>query len=238
MKRKFCLSVFMLIFSVAHSNEYSPKQIDVAIIGSGCAGLGAALVVSEYSDSTYIFSGPYKGGSLNVKTIVGNWPGISKSYGDKIMETFLDQVESRKAKFLPETIVRCDFSKRPFLLESSLGSKYLAKSVLITTGTKEKPFEATNIEKYKENGIWTNDYLFAHFSQIFEGVKGKNVVVVGGGEDAMKKAVYAIRAGAEKVYIIVRSDHMKISKLRMNRLRKYPNIEILYNSTVTSFFRE
>lgn len=224
----FTLAVNALIQASLHS-------VDVAIIGSGCAGLSAAMVTSEYGYTTVVIEGSKKGGELNVETIVGNWPGKSTCKGHEIITTLEEQARSFGTTFVKGKVVSCDLNSSPFCLVLDTGETIQAKTVLIATGSKEKKPTILGFDEYLHKGIWTNADVYEHLKDFKESIKNEEIMIIGGGIDSMKKAVSAVRAGAKKVSIILRNQEFRLAPWRQNALAKLKEIEIIKESEIVAF---
>lgn len=214
-------------------SDYAGDVIPVAIIGGGCAGLSAAMVISEYGFHTVVFMGPLKGGELNVKTEVGNWPGIETTMGNTIMPTLLDQASRFGAEFLSETISSVNFLTTPFELKSSTGNVYKANKVIIATGTAERQLEIEGARENRSHLLYNWD-IHQDVQGYIDACKGKKVAVIGSGIDAMKKAFYAAKGEASEVIIFSRKKDLKLSPWRKKVLDiKKDTINIKYYSEIT-----
>lgn len=211
------------------------ETVDVAIIGSGCAGLSAAMVTAEHGFTTHVFTGPMAGGALNVKTVVGNWPGKPTGFGNEIITELQSQATRFGAKLISDTIIKCDFTSSPFVLETLNGNRISARAVVIATGSQERLINAEGYEKYLGLGIWNNARVYQNVDAFQEQLKGSNVLIIGSGVDAMKKANLAIRGNAKEIFIAIRGDAMKITPLRKKFLDSCPKVKLLTNSEVTQF---
>jgi len=218
----FCL---LATFSL-RANE--PVTLPVAVIGSGPAGLSAALVTGRDRIDTHVFQGPMLGGPVNAVTCLGNWPAAVKGKGDVVMSRLLDQMEKFSVNLRNETIERVDFSDWPFRLYTTEGNEYLALTVVVATGAMPRRLGAQGETLY-QNDIET--YIYHADAPRFE---GKTIAVVGGGLDAVKKATILAET-AEKVYLLVRGDRLQRPFMK-NRVETKGNgkVEILYNTTVNA----
>ena len=228
--RFFFLIAFLLISleknsSFAHTAE---KVIPVVIIGSGCAGLSAGHVTSEYGYETIVFSGPFKGGDLNAQTVVGNWLGILAAYGSKIMGEVLGQTTGR-VQLIDAEIVSADLLSSPFKLKDSKGKNYLAHRVVIATGTTDKTLNIPGIKNNRK--IFYNWDIHKDRPAFQKLVKDKNVAVIGGGIDAMKKTHYTAQGQASHIKLFVRSDRVKVPCWR-KRVMEREGIDISYGNAV------
>lgn len=193
-------------------------NVDVAIIGGGCAGLSAANVTSEYGFKTILFEGPVYGGDLNAKTEVGNWPGIKFSYGNQIIPTLRSQAKKWGAQLINENVAEIDFQTSPFVITTTLGHIFKAKKIIINTGTKERQFELPNIDDYK-NFILYNSDIHQDLEHFSKKIRSKKVAIIGSGIDAMKKSIMAVKNGAEEVHIFARGKNCNLPPWREKYLR-------------------
>lgn len=209
-------------FNVSNSPSMlkNGEVIDVAIIGGGCAGLSAAMVTSEHGFNTIIFNGPMPGGDLNVKTEVGNWPSIKFDWGNNIISNLIKQANKFGTQNSDESIVKIDFSQKPFLLTTNLGNECRAKKVLIATGTKERLLDIPGAAENRAKLLYNSD-IHKDIRVYKNQARGQKVAVIGGGVDAMKKAYYAVKAGAETVHMFVRGDQLNLPPWR----KKFVNLK-------------
>jgi thioredoxin reductase (NADPH) len=226
-------AAFLLISTPLYSQAV--QAVDVAIIGSGCAGLSAAMVTAEHGMDTHLFAGPSFGGALNVKTVVGNWPGKARCYGNEAIRELEKQALEFGAKLEQDSVISCNFSCYPFLLQTASGNSFSARAVLVATGGRERELSADGYLDYLDKGIFTNRDVYRDMTAFQNAMKGARVLVIGSGDDAMKKAVYAKRAGAKELFVAFRGDCMKVSSLRKKYLDTLPDVKLLPHSTVLQF---
>ncbi len=199
---------------------------DVIIIGSGPAGLTAAIYTTRADLKTLVITGVKWGGQLMLTTLVENFPGFPEGiHGPDLMANMRSQAEKFGAEFINDDFTSADFSKPPFKI--SVGSKtYEAKSVIIATGADTKwlgvPGEAEKIGR----GVSSCAPCDAAF------FRNKNVAVVGGGDSAMEEAL-VLSKFATHVILIHRRDSFKASEIMQKRVKENPKINILYNSEIT-----
>jgi len=200
------------------------KHVKSFIIGSGPAGYTAAIYASRANLSPLMYQGMQPGGQLTTTSEVENFPGYPDGIdGPKMMGDMQKQAERVGADIRWGVVTKADFSNRPFKLETDDNKSYLADSVIIATGATAKYLGMESEEKFKGAGVSgcaTCDGFF---------YKGKPVAVVGGGDTAAEDALYLANI-VSKVYLIVRRDEMRASKIMQQRVIDHPNIEVLWNT--------
>lgn len=220
----------------ARSYTIEKEMLDVAIIGGGCSGLSALVVLRDYNYKYALFSGPNNGGVLNVKTVVGNWPGVKTTYGSAIIKDLFAQLQHERDKIYDLAVLSCHFEGESFTLKLSNGESVNAKTVLLATGTKERLLDVEGFETYWKSGIWSNEQFYEEdLGPFLRKVKGERVVVLGGGIDAMRKAVYSLRGGAQEVIMVIRGDKLKMDPHHIEMLQQFKGITLLNETKVKEF---
>ncbi|KKQ35865.1 MAG: Thioredoxin reductase [candidate division WS6 bacterium GW2011_GWA2_37_6] len=201
------------------------EKLNLVIIGSGPAGLTAAIYAARAGLSPIIFAGANIGGQLMQTTMVENFPGFEKGIlGPELMQKMVKQAENMGSKLKYEAIDKVDFSKRPFKLWAGNNS-YEAKSVIIATGAVPKRLGLDAEMKLLGRGVSNCATCDGAF------YKDKVVAVVGGGSVAFEDANYMTRH-AKKVYLIHRRDEFKAEKVLIDRAKASGKIEFLLNYEV------
>jgi thioredoxin reductase (NADPH) len=198
---------------------------DVIIIGSGPAGLTAALYTSRAKLKTLVVAGSQWGGQLMLTTEVENFPGFKEGIlGPDLMDNMWKQAERFGAEMIFDDATAVDFSSKPFRV--TVGSKvYEGKSVIIATGASARWLGLESETRLRGRGVSVCATCDAAF------FKDKKVVVVGGGDTAMEEAL-ALSKFAREVKVIHRRDKLRASKILQERAFKDPKIGFIWNSTV------
>jgi thioredoxin-disulfide reductase len=206
------------------------KVQDCVIIGSGPAGYSAAIYAARADMNPIIFSGFQPGGQLTTTTIVDNYIGFPEGInGNDLMNNCRKQAERFNTKIINESVSRVLLSNKQGGVHRIFWEeeKYIESTgLIIATGSRPK-FLGINKEK-KFIGLGVS--FCATCDGFFH--KEKDVAVIGGGDSALEEASYLSKI-CRKVYLIVRKDHFKASKILQHRIHKYENINILFCSNVT-----
>jgi thioredoxin reductase (NADPH) len=202
-----------------------PEHVKCLIIGSGPAGYTAAIYAARAELSPVLYQGPEPGGQLMITTDVENFPG----YPDGIMgPQMMEDLKNQAARF--ETDIRygfatsVDFSSLPHKVVIDEKTTILADSVIISTGAAAKWLGIESEMRLRDAGGGVS--ACAVCDGFF--FKGQTVALVGGGDSACEEASYLAKL-CPKVYLIVRKDHLRASKIMQSRVENNENIEILYN---------
>lgn len=199
----------------------------VIIIGTGPAGLTAAIYAARADLKPLIMEGHEPGGQLTLTTEVENFPGFEQGVmGPELMMTMKKQAARFDAEFLPVMCTDVDLKNRPFTVTASNGQKYIADTVIISTGASAKWLGLPNEKELTGRGVSTCATCDGFF------YRDKIVHVVGGGDTAMEDATF-ITKFAKKVYVVHRKDTLRASKPMQDRAFKNPKIEFIWDSAVT-----
>jgi thioredoxin reductase (NADPH) len=198
---------------------------NLIIIGSGPAGLTAAVYSARANLKPLMIEGEEAGGQLMITTDVENYPGFAKGVtGPDLISVMRQQAERFGTRFITRNVTKVDFSQRPFKVW--VGKElYLAQSVVVTTGASAKWLGLASERKYTNRGVSACATCDGAF------FKNVEVGVVGGGDTAMEEANFLTRF-ASKVYVIHRRDSFRASKIMADRTLKNPKIEVIWNTEV------
>lgn len=199
--------------------------IPIAIIGSGPAGLSAAIYAARSKHQTVVFEGHKPGGLLMDTTMVDNWPGKPPTMGPDIIEGLRIQAEKAGALFLPYTIAKVDFSVWPYQLTSEEGAVFYALSVVVATGATPHTLGVPGEQKYWGHGVTACAVCDAPF------FKGEDVVVIGGGDSAVEQGIQ-LAPYARKITVLVRKNRMRAAQSMQERLKNYDHISLKYHVEV------
>lgn len=198
---------------------------NVIIIGSGPAGLTAALYTAREDFKPLVITGVEAGGQLLLTTVVENFPAFPEGvYGSDLIDLMRKQSEKFGARFLGENVESVDFSKKPFKVKTS-SKEYEANSVIIATGASAKWLGIPSEKQFIGKGISTCATCDAPF------FKKKNIALVGGGDTAMEDSLFLTKF-VESVTIIHRRDSFRASKIMQERVKGNPKIKVIWNSVV------
>jgi thioredoxin reductase (NADPH) len=198
----------------------------VLIIGSGAAGYTAAIYAARANMEPVVVAGMQPGGQLTITTDVENFPGFADVIqGPWLMEQMRAQAEHVGAKIIYDLVTEVDFSRRPFVAKGDGGDTYIGDSVIIATGAQARWLGLESEQQYMGFGVSACATCDGFF------YRGKEVVVIGGGNTAVEEALY-LTNHAEKVTLVHRRDELRAEKIMQDRLFRHPKIEVIWDSVL------
>jgi thioredoxin reductase (NADPH) len=199
---------------------------DLVIIGSGPAGLTAAIYAARANLSPLLIEGWQSGGQLTTTTDVENYPGFAKGImGPELMKEMRAQAERFGTEFLTGDVSAVSFKNHPLILTIDGERTVEAKTIIIATGASAIPIGLPNEKRLTGHGVSTCATCDGFF------FRGKELIVVGGGDSAMEEATFLTKF-ATKVSIVHRRDKLRASKIMQDRAMKNEKITFIWNSVV------
>ena len=204
----------------------APRHAQVVIIGSGPAGYTAAIYAARAMLKPVMISGFEPGGQLMITTDVENYPGFADVIqGPWLMEQMRLQAEHVGTEMVSDHVTSVDFSRRPFAISCDSGATFTADAVIISTGAKAKWLNIPSEETFKGFGVSACATCDGFF------YRGKDVVVVGGGNSAVEESLYLANL-ASSVTLVHRRDSLKAEKILQDRLLNHPKIRTVWDSAI------
>ncbi|HJD59910.1 MAG TPA: thioredoxin-disulfide reductase [Rickettsia endosymbiont of Omalisus fontisbellaquei] len=198
----------------------------VLIIGSGPAGLSAAIYTARAALKPILINGMQPGGQLTITTDVENYPGFAETVqGPWLMEQMSMQAQNVGTEIISDYVEKVDLSKRPFKVFTGSGNEYEAESIIICTGAEAKWLGIASEQEFRGFGVSACATCDGFF------FKNQEIVVVGGGNSAVEEALY-LTNHASKVTIVHRRDSFRAEKILQDRLFKNPKISVIWDHVV------
>lgn len=196
------------------------------IIGSGPAGLTAAVYAARANLHPLVIEGPTPGGQLMFTTTVENWPGLKSVQGPQLMMDMKDHAQHFGTQFLSESVISVDFTKKPFTLTTDRDKTFEAQTVIVASGATPKRLGAPGEDEYWGRGVTTCAVCDGAF------YKDVPVIIVGGGDSAMEDALF-MKNFTKDITIVHILEELTASHATRTPVLADPDITIIYNSTVT-----
>jgi thioredoxin reductase (NADPH) len=203
-----------------------PRTVRVAIVGSGPAGLTAAIYSARALLNPVLIAGLEPGGQLTITTDVENYPGFAEVIqGPWLMEQMRAQAEHVGTEFMDDLVSRVDLSQRPFRLELDSGMVLLAETLIISTGAQAKWLGIESEQRLRGFGVSACATCDGFF------YRDREVIVVGGGNTAVEEALF-LTSFASKVTLVHRRSELRAERILQERLFAHPKIEVIWDSAV------
>jgi thioredoxin reductase (NADPH) len=204
----------------------APIHAKVVIIGSGPAGYTAAIYAARAMLEPVMIQGIQPGGQLTITTDVENYPGFADVIqGPWLMEQMEKQAAHVGTKIVTDLVVKAELTERPFRLTCDSGDVYLAETVILATGAQARWLDMPSEEKFKGFGVSACATCDGFF------YRGKEVIVVGGGNTAVEEALFLTNF-ASRVTVVHRRDHFRAERILQDRLFKNPKIRVVWDSAI------
>jgi thioredoxin reductase (NADPH) len=205
---------------------------NVVILGTGPAGLTAAIYAARANLNPLCVAGAQPGGQLTITTEVENYPGFPEGVqGPELMDHFRKQAERFKTRFKEGDVQKVDLSKRPFTLSLADGSEIKTKTLIIATGASAKLLGMPQEKKLMGKGVSACATCDGFF------FRNQDIAIVGGGDTAMEEANFLTRF-AKSVTLIHRRDSFRASKVMQDRVLANPKVKVIYDSAVEEILGE
>lgn len=220
-------SYLILFFSILQGGLHEDTY-KLVIIGSGPAGLTAALYAARAGLQPLVICGDVKGGQLTMATTVSNWPGRTSISGSDLMNSIFNHAQKTGAQYFSDEVISIDCDGKPFVVMTRQGRRIQAQSIIIATGTKQKMLSCPGEREYWGRGI-------SHCA-LCDGAlyKNKNVLVVGGGNAALENALH-LKKIAKNITIITSENELSAEPNLKARVLQDATYTIHYNCTVGAF---
>jgi thioredoxin reductase (NADPH) len=198
----------------------------VVIVGSGPAGYTAGIYAARAMLEPILIQGMAPGGQLTVTTDVENYPGYADVIqGPWLMEQMQKQAAHVGAKLVADHVGRVELARRPFRIECDSGDVYFAEALILATGAQARWLDLPGEQKFRGYGVSACATCDGFF------YRGKEVLVIGGGNTAVEEALFLTNFAA-KVTLVHRRDHLRAEKILQDRLFKHPKIDVLWDTAL------
>lgn len=206
------------------AQTHSTRHSQIIILGSGPAGYTAAIYAARALRKPMLIAGIQPGGQLTITTDVENYPGFAEVIqGPWLMEQMRAQAIHVGTEMVEDHIIKADLQKKPFTLTGDSGQTYTCDVLIVCTGAQAKWLGLESEAKFKGFGVSACATCDAFF------YRGKEVIVVGGGNTAVEEALHLTHF-ASKVTVVHRRDHFRAEKILQDRLFKNPKVNVLWDT--------
>ena len=228
--KNFMNSVGVVAMMVTGSANALDTRPTVVVIGSGPAGLMAALTCARLGVTTKVIRGMEPGGLLLGAGMVENMPGMAEKRGYEIMNDFMQRAEKFGAEMIDDEVVSIDDTQRPFVLACTSGTEIKADALIVATGSAPRHLGVPG-----ENEYWGRGVTSCAVCDCFL-VKDKHALIVGGGDSAIEHALHLAHY-ADKITMLVRGEHMRASEHQQKKLDIYRSankLNIMYSTDLVA----
>ena len=209
-----------------HIQTHASKHAHVLVLGSGPAGYTAAIYAARAMLKPIVLQGIQPGGQMTITTDVENFPGFAKVIqGPWLMEEMRAQAEHVGAEMVMDQVTKVDLAARPIRIECDSGDVYTCDALIICTGAQARWLGLPSEDFYKGYGVSACATCDGFF------YKGKDVVLVGGGNTAVEEAIFLTNF-ARKVTVVHRRDSFRAEKIMQERLFKNPKIDVIWDTAI------
>lgn len=215
--------------TTATNGDNASRPVEnVIIIGSGPAGFTAGLYAARANLSPLLLTGNDYGGQVSITYDIENYPGFPESLsGPDLVEKFKAQAEKFGTRVEFDFVNEIAVDRHPFVVRTANGNEYLAKSLIISTGARPRYLGVPGEKEFTGRGV---SYCATCDGAFF---RGKDVLVVGGGDSAAEEAIFLTRY-ASRVRILHRRNKLRASKILQDRVLANPKIEVVWNTVITA----
>ncbi len=218
--------------AVSYDIQEALKQenvVPVVIIGSGPAGLSAALYMARAGMKAFVFAGPMPCGQLTQTTYIENWPGRERVLGLELMDDIKKQTVSFGATIIHDSVRELDINQWPFTIKTEDGRSFKALSVILATGATPRTLNIPGERDYWGKGVTTCAVCDAGF------FTDKNVVIAGGGDSAIEM-VFELTPHVKHVTVLVRKGSLRAAQAMQKKMEAYSNVTIEYYKEITQIY--